>query len=84
MINHWLSCTKIFTKNNPDILFTRADKSNVTVVLQKNDYISRIENMLSDDNTYIAVNKDPLNKLNRHTRSLIEMERRRIYRYKHL
>jgi len=71
MINHWVSCTKIFIKNNPNILFTRADKDNVTVVLQKNDYINRMENMLSDDNTYIRVNKDPLNKLTTDIRALL-------------
>jgi len=70
MIIYWLSCTKIFTKNNPNILFTRADKGNVTVILQKNDYTNRIENMLSEDNTYISLNKDPLNKLMTDIRAL--------------
>jgi len=37
IINHWLSCTKIFIKNNPNIFFTNADKGYVTVALQKDD-----------------------------------------------
>jgi len=54
---------KIFIKNNPDVIFTRADKGNVTVALDRNDYNSKITNMLDDINTYIKVNKDPINKM---------------------
>ena len=33
-----LNTTKTFLKNNRNILFTRADKGNVTVCLNKSDY----------------------------------------------
>jgi len=32
---------KIFIKNNPDVIFIRTDKGNVTVALDRNDYNSK-------------------------------------------
>ena len=54
----WLA-TKKFVKENQHILFMRADKDNVTVVLNRNDYIKNMDEMLSDNNTYLIVKKDP-------------------------
>ncbi|XP_020298057.1 uncharacterized protein LOC109862415 [Pseudomyrmex gracilis] len=48
----------MFRKNNPDILFTRADKGNVTVAVDKNSYIERINAMLNDQTTYVKINKN--------------------------
>jgi len=33
-----LQCTKKFVRDNPDILLTKADKGNVTVVIDVSDY----------------------------------------------
>jgi len=49
--------TTRFCKNNPNILFIRADKGNVTVALDRNEYIKKIESMLHDSDTYITVKK---------------------------
>jgi len=46
-----------FCKNNPDMIFTRADKSNVTVAIDKMEYLNKIETMLQDQNTYIIKKK---------------------------
>jgi len=40
--------TTSFCKNNPNIIFTRADKGNVTVALKKDIYINKIEELLND------------------------------------
>jgi len=53
----------LFVKNNPNIIYTRADKGNTTVVLERNEYITKIKNMLQDDNTYTVINKDPTKNL---------------------
>jgi len=37
-----------FCKNNPNIIFTRADKGNVTVAVNREEYINKIELMLQD------------------------------------
>jgi len=44
--------TRKFIKNNSDVLFTRADKGNTVLVLDRTDYISKMEESLSDINTY--------------------------------
>jgi len=55
--------TKNFIKNNPDILFTRADKGNTVVALDRSDYVLKMENCLSDTNTYIILQRNLVNKL---------------------
>jgi len=42
-----LSITKSFTKQHPEILFTKADKGNTTVILNKDEYINNMTVMLS-------------------------------------
>jgi len=44
--------TKEFCRINPNVIFTRADKGNITVALDKGDYIKKIEDLLNDTNTY--------------------------------
>jgi len=44
--------TRKFIKNNPNILFSRADKGTV-VALDRKDYLSKMEKCLSDINTDI-------------------------------
>jgi len=48
-----------FKQKNRDIIFTRADKGNITVALDKNTYIKKMEMLLEDTNTYILIKKDP-------------------------
>jgi len=57
-----VSITEKFMKNNPDILFTRANKGK-TVALERTDYISKMENNLSNSNTYTLLHRNPVNKL---------------------
>jgi len=58
-----VSFTKKFTKHNPDVIFTRADKGNTTVALDRLEYIKKMENNLSDINTYTFMQRNPINKL---------------------
>ena len=48
-----------FSKNNPNILITNADKGNITVALDKNKYIEEVKTMLSEKKTYIPLKKRP-------------------------
>jgi len=52
-----------FCKSNPNVIFTRADKGNVTVAIDKIDYLNKIETMLQDKNTYMLINKDPIKNI---------------------
>jgi len=55
--------TKKFIKDNPDILFTRADKGNTVVTLDRVDYLNKMEAYLSDSDTYIHWKHNPVKKL---------------------
>jgi len=71
MLLRWLNCTKKFVKENPDILFTRADKGNATVAMDLSHYKNSMNDILSDPNTYIVIKKDPIKKLFSSMKSLL-------------
>jgi len=66
-----LKSTSNFIKNNPDIIYTRADKGNITVALNRIEYLSKMENMFNDTETYDRINKDPLKKITNDIRLLL-------------
>ena len=47
--------TKTFFNNNNDVIILNADKSNKTVIMNKTDYNTKIQNLLSDNSTYIKL-----------------------------
>jgi len=51
--------TSAFYKANPNILFTRADKGNTVVAVDRDSYFSNIEEVLRDETTYQLVKKNP-------------------------
>lgn len=59
-------------KNNPDIIFTRADKGNITVAIQKNDYINKINDMLCDKDTYSIINYNPIYKIEKQFKNITD------------
>jgi len=60
-----------FIKNNPNIIFTRADKGNITVALNKTEYLNTIDNMLKDTETYSVINKESIKKLTKEIQELL-------------
>jgi len=46
---------KNFCRRNRDIIFTRADKGNVTVALRKSTNLRKMEDVLDDINTHVIV-----------------------------
>jgi len=67
--------TLSFFKKYDNIILTRVDKSNITVALDRNNYIREIEAMLQDSNIYITVKEDP-------TKSIIGSLRKLLTRWK--
>ena len=67
----WFRTTKLFVKDHPEILISKADKGNVTVAQNKLEYISKMELILSDKNTYELITKDPTKKLTGDLRNLL-------------
>ena len=53
------------------MLITNADKNNVTIVLDKDSYISKVEGILSDVDTYSIISRDPTKKLTQDLRMLL-------------
>jgi len=64
--------TKNFVRKNPEIIFTRADKGNITVALNKSNYIKKMEEVLSDTNTYTLIKKDPSTFIEKKLNDLIK------------
>lgn len=50
--------TKQYMKENPNFIFTRADKGNVTVALDKDNYTLKITELLNDVDTYSIKNSN--------------------------
>lgn len=60
---------KFITENN--LLVTRADEGNVTVILKYSVYIEKMEAMLPDTDTYLKLNYNPLDKLQKSTTKIM-------------
>jgi len=58
-----VSSTKSFIKDNPNVLFTRADKGHTVVALNRGEYLSKMKACLSDSDTYIVLKQNPAKKL---------------------
>ncbi|XP_058982824.1 uncharacterized protein LOC131804256 isoform X2 [Musca domestica] len=64
--------TRKFLNQNKDIIILNADKGNVTVAMNKNDYKERMSNLLSDMMTYQRINKDPTSNLQKKNNDIVE------------
>lgn len=62
-ISSAVSVTKEFISCNPNVLFTRADKGNTVVALDRDDYLDKMVSSLNDRNTYSLVQRNPINKI---------------------
>lgn len=58
-LRHLFLKTKKFFKNHEDILITKADKGNITVIIKKEDYLKKSLDILSDNNYYKILPRDP-------------------------
>ena len=60
--------TKLFLKQNPQLLVTHSDKGKLTVILTRQQYDSKMLELLNDTVTYKTIQKDPtpqiINKVN--------------------
>ncbi|KYN22657.1 hypothetical protein ALC57_04947, partial [Trachymyrmex cornetzi] len=70
-LRYLFSVTKQFIKNNQEVVFTRADKGNVTVALNINTYKDKMNDMLKDRSTYTMIERDPTKQLTDSIRSLL-------------
>ena len=71
--------TNTFLKNNPHILITKADKSNIIVAMDRNKYISEATLIFSDKKTYQLSRKDPRNITHNKVNNLKNLWRKKDY-----
>ena len=57
-----------------DIVILPADKGNVTVIMDKLNYQEKIDQMLSDSDTYRSIKKDPSSRAEREVRESIKKQ----------
>ncbi|XP_018405650.1 PREDICTED: uncharacterized protein LOC108782002, partial [Cyphomyrmex costatus] len=60
-----------FIAAHHEVIFTHADKGNVTVAMDRDDYIRRMNLVFEDRETYTVLNKDPIKKLTTSLRNLL-------------
>ncbi|XP_076396721.1 uncharacterized protein LOC143265924 [Megachile rotundata] len=58
-------------RKRKDILILPADKGNMTVIMDRNEYVKKVHDLL-DNTTYRTVNKDPTPSVERATTTLIK------------
>ena len=59
-------------KNNSDIVIRKADKSSVYVILDKEDYLAKLNSLLNDKTKFKKIKKDPTNTLKQSVNQLID------------
>lgn len=57
ILNKFAKCKK-FLRGNKDILVTKANKGQVTVIMNSNDYITRMNDVQSDQSAYRRLKKN--------------------------
>lgn len=87
-----LRSTRTFLKENTDLVVTKSDKGNVTVILNKTQYDDKVVELLQDRSVYTVLNRDPTQtiqtknnaivKLLREENHLNESEAKRLTTYK--
>ena len=68
-----------FLHENKDIFVTKADKGNITLLMNRSDYIAKMEILLNDTNNYRLINDDPTLKLNKCTQEILNNWRIKRY-----
>ena len=57
--NNILNKTRTFLRANQNLVVTKSDKGNKTVILNKEDYLNKSMTLLNDSKFYVKINKDP-------------------------
>jgi len=70
-IGGYSACQR-FLQKNKDLHVTKADKSQITVVMNKNEYVEKMYATLSDVTTYKKIKKDPINGITTKIKNLVK------------
>ena len=64
-------CKDIFKKHKKEIVITNSDKGNKTVVIYRDDYNQKMNQLLDDKKTYKTIRTDPTSKLQTMNQKLV-------------
>jgi len=67
-----LKTTRSFCKENKNTIFTKADKGNITVALDRDHYINSIKLLLKDSTTYEKIPKNPVKNLEQKLNNILK------------
>ncbi|XP_024880434.1 uncharacterized protein LOC112460135, partial [Temnothorax curvispinosus] len=71
ILKEFNNCKK-FLRDKQDIFVTKADKGQITVVMEKTDYNNRMTDLLNDESTYRKLKKDPISQLTTKLNKLVK------------
>ena len=71
--------SKKFLAENTNLLITKADKGNKTVILSSTEYQEKMETLLNDENTYRTLKGDPTAKITKKIGVLVDGWRENKY-----
>lgn len=69
--NELFNKSKHFLKEHPELIITRSDKGNVTVIMNKTQYKEKSLEILNDENSYNILRRDPTSTLQQKANRLI-------------
>lgn len=67
----YLETTK-FLKNNENLLVLSSDKGNMTVIMEKEEYYTKCNTLVNDEEVYTRLNKDPTRSIERETNAWVK------------
>ncbi|EZA61673.1 hypothetical protein X777_10505 [Ooceraea biroi] len=72
-INSAFNYCKKFFRNNDDLMVTRADKGQVTVILNRSDYYDKMSLLLEDTTAYKKLNKDLTKRITNKINAMVKV-----------
>ncbi|XP_033222538.1 uncharacterized protein LOC117176408 [Belonocnema kinseyi] len=78
-LSRGLALTREFLSNNAEILITKADKGNITVLINRDSNNEKIEAIFCDKNSFMLVERDPLKTSQKATFLLLKRWRDKKY-----
>ncbi|XP_071576008.1 uncharacterized protein [Temnothorax nylanderi] len=70
ILNKYAECKK-FLRDNQDVFVTRADKDQVTVIMDRDEYLEKMTELLNDESTYKKLKKDPIKQISSKLNELV-------------
>ena len=59
-------------RNNEDIVIRKADKSNIYVILNREDYMNKLDDILKDKSKFARIHEDPIKNLKKQLNDIIK------------